>query len=214
MKLVLFLIFPLFYSSSGQNTTSTRVDCAPDNSNVNQALCESRGCIYEDGQGNYPEGTPVCFYTDDYGYRVNGQILDTETGFQIELTKSGPSAFVPDEFFSIVVDVVFQTESRLRVKIAPNVDRYEVPITIPDPSTKPSSTLYDIEFSEEPVFSFRVVRKSTGTIIYDSSLGGLTFADQFIQIGAKVPNVNVYGFGEHEHQSLKHDMNWITWGKA
>ena len=40
-------------------------------------------------------------------------------------------------------------------------------------------------------------------------------SDQFLQIGAKLPsdpNVKVYGFGEHEHDSLVLDMNWQTLG--
>jgi hypothetical protein len=46
------------------------------------------------------------------------------------------------------------------------------------------------------VFSFRVVRQSTGTVLFDSSLGGLTLADQFLQVATRLPSTHVYGFAE------------------
>lgn len=67
--------------------------------------------------------------------------------------------------------------------------------------------LYNVEFSNDPVFSFRVIRKATGTVIFDTSLGGLTFADQFIQIGIKIPSINAYGIGENEQHTYRHSFN-------
>ena len=45
----------------------------------------------------------------------------------------------------------------------------------------------------------------------DTTLGGLILSDQFLQIATKLDSSYVYGFGEHEHDSLLHDMNWKTW---
>lgn len=36
-------------------------------------------------------------------------------------------------------------------------------------------------------------------------------ADQYLQFSTRLNSANVYGFGEHEHHSLRHDMNWRTW---
>ena len=47
---------------------------------------------------------------------------------------------------------------------------------------------------------------------FDTTIGGLQFADQFLQFAAKLPTTNVYGFGETEHHSLKHAMNWEYYG--
>ena len=55
-----------------------------------------------------------------------GGIVYTETGFTVELIKSGPPSFAPNEFGVIQMDVEYQTESRLRIKIHPNLPRYEV----------------------------------------------------------------------------------------
>ena len=93
------------------------------------------------------------------------------------------------------------------------INQSQVPITIPADPMPPINPLYDVQTSNSPVFSFRVIRRATGTVLFDSSLGGLTLADQFNQIGFRLPNENLYGFGEHEHPSLKHNMSWITWGK-
>lgn len=46
---------------------------------------------------------------------------------------------------------------------------------------------------------------------WDTGVGGLVFADQFLQIATRLPSVNVYGFGENVHHSLRHDMNYKTW---
>lgn len=38
------------------------------------------------------------------------------------------------------------------------------------------------------------------------------FEDQFLSISGKLATDKVYGFGETEHHTLRHDMNWKTWG--
>jgi hypothetical protein len=46
---------------------------------------------------------------------------------------------------------------------------------------------------------------------FDTSIGGLILSDQFLQIVTKLDSSNLYGFGEHEHHTLRHDMNWKKW---
>ena len=46
---------------------------------------------------------------------------------------------------------------------------------------------------------------------FDSSIGPLLFADQFLQLSIRLPSANVYGLGEHVHRQYRHDMNWKTW---
>uniref|UniRef100_A0A158PNX2 NtCtMGAM_N domain-containing protein n=1 Tax=Anisakis simplex TaxID=6269 RepID=A0A158PNX2_ANISI len=70
-----------------------------------------------------------------------------------------------------------------------------------------------VEVSKSKFFYFVVKRKSTGTVIWDTSIGGMMFADKFIQIATKLPSTKLYGFGENIHQTLKHDFtNYTTWG--
>uniref|UniRef100_A0A8C7A103 alpha-glucosidase n=1 Tax=Nothoprocta perdicaria TaxID=30464 RepID=A0A8C7A103_NOTPE len=47
---------------------------------------------------------------------------------------------------------------------------------------------------------------------WDASLNDLIFSNQYLQITTTVPSTSVYGFGEHEHPSFKHSMNFATYG--
>lgn len=46
---------------------------------------------------------------------------------------------------------------------------------------------------------------------FDTSIGPLQYADQFLQLSIKLPSSNIYGVGEHVHKQYKHDVNWKTW---
>uniref|UniRef100_A0A8C3QIF6 alpha-glucosidase n=1 Tax=Cyanoderma ruficeps TaxID=181631 RepID=A0A8C3QIF6_9PASS len=47
---------------------------------------------------------------------------------------------------------------------------------------------------------------------WDSPLVDLFFSNQFLQITTTVPSTSVYGFGEHEHPTFKHNMDFVTYG--
>lgn len=46
---------------------------------------------------------------------------------------------------------------------------------------------------------------------FDSTVGPLIYADQYLQITTRVPSENVYGIGEQIHRQYRHDFNWKTW---
>lgn len=46
---------------------------------------------------------------------------------------------------------------------------------------------------------------------FDSSMGGLTLAEQFVMISTKLPTKNLYGMGENNHDSFRHNMSYKTW---
>lgn len=46
---------------------------------------------------------------------------------------------------------------------------------------------------------------------FDTTIGPLIYADQYLQLSIKLPSSNIYGLGEHVHRQYKHDMNWRTW---
>ncbi|CAJ0565183.1 unnamed protein product, partial [Mesorhabditis spiculigera] len=61
-------------------------------------------------------------------------------------------------------------------------------------------------------FAFTVTRQSTGRALWDTSIGGLLFADKYIQIATLLPSDRIFGFGEHVHKKMKHDMTrYTTW---
>ena len=66
---------------------------------------------------------------------------------------------------------------------------------------------YDFEVVNNPVFNFKILRRSTGRVVFDSSLGGLTFSDQFLQIATILPSTNVYGLGEQVYRVKKPNEN-------
>ena len=91
-----------------------------------------------------------------------------------------------------------------------------MPISIPAQDPPPATTDYVVLTEEQPVFAFKVrisristlytehrdniyniypkvMRRSTNQILFDSSLGGLVVADQFLQISGLLPSSNVYG---------------------
>uniref|UniRef100_H0YZ95 alpha-glucosidase n=1 Tax=Taeniopygia guttata TaxID=59729 RepID=H0YZ95_TAEGU len=47
---------------------------------------------------------------------------------------------------------------------------------------------------------------------WDSPLVDLFFSNQFLEITTTVPSTSVYGFGEHEHPTFKHNMDFVTYG--
>lgn len=58
-------------------------------------------------------------------------------------------------------------------------------------------------------FSFSLL--VLNTFRFDTTFAPLVFADQYLQLSAKLPSHNIYGLGEHVHQHYRHDMNWRTW---
>ena len=60
-------------------------------------------------------------------------------------------------FSRVTVEVEEQTQSRLRVRIHPTGEqRWQVPINIQGSGTAAKNPLYDVQFTYEPVFSFKV----------------------------------------------------------
>lgn len=49
------------------------------------------------------------------------------------------------------------------------------------------------------------------TFRFDTTMAPLVFADQYLQLSAKLPSHNIYGLGEHVHTRYQHDTNWRTW---
>jgi alpha-glucosidase len=58
----------------------------------------------------------------------------------------------------------------------------------------------DFVWSNDPTFSFAIIRQSTGDILFDTSGAKLVFENQFIEFASSLPeNYNLYGLGETMH---------------
>uniref|UniRef100_A0A8C7XUH5 alpha-glucosidase n=1 Tax=Oryzias sinensis TaxID=183150 RepID=A0A8C7XUH5_9TELE len=191
-----------------------RVDCHPEE-NSNEAECKKRGCLWEVSAA---ENVPWCFYPEDYGYNVLNY-AETATGIRVDINRNTRyrSSGRPDspDIDNLRVEINYHTGDMLQFKIwDPSTERFEVPVPLTVPSTPESDEdkrLYKVSVTESP-FGIQVVRKSTGTTIWDSSMPGFIFSNMFIQISTKLSSKFVYGFGETEHTSFKHDLDYHTWG--
>ncbi|XP_070541629.1 maltase-glucoamylase-like [Ptychodera flava] len=188
-----------------------RFDCFPDGkyNEFSEQKCLDRGCLYEESP---TPSVPWCFFPPDYGsYKIVGEVQSMPWGHRIQLEKlDRPSMFGAD-ISRVTLDVEFQTQSRIRFKFYDSDNaRFEVPFPMPTTDTMATDTLYDITFNNDP-FWMKVIRKSSGVVLWDTSVGGFNFADQFLQISSLLPTSNIYGLGETVHFSFRHDMNWRTW---
>ncbi|XP_076803980.1 sucrase-isomaltase, intestinal-like [Clavelina lepadiformis] len=190
-----------------------RFDCHPETSAVSatENRCINRGCLWD--PVNVP-GVPWCYYPENYGaYKKDTAPSSTALGEELYLERLKKPVFFADEVQRLKVEVESQSEYQLRIKISdPNAKRYEVPLAIGGVNgERPAEPLYEVIYQDEP-FAFKVVRRSTREVIMDTSVGALIFEDQFLQISSKIPTTHMYGFGEAEHASYKHDFSWWTEG--
>ncbi|XP_036392320.1 maltase-glucoamylase, intestinal [Megalops cyprinoides] len=191
-----------------------RFNCYPEEGS-NEEKCRARGCIWEPTN---LQGVPWCFYPEDYGYTVD-TVNETSTGMLFDIQRSMKYQAVqrpgsPD-IDHLRVEIKYLNEYMLQFKIYdPANQRFEVPVPLNVPSAPeadPNKRMYEVKVEKAP-FGIKVLRKSTGTVIWDSALPGFTFSNLFIQISTRLPSNYIYGFGETEHPTYRHDLNWHTWG--
>nr|XP_030693774.1 lysosomal alpha-glucosidase isoform X3 [Globicephala melas] len=174
-----------------------RFDCAPDKA-ITQEQCEARGCCYMPAR--WPPGTqmgqPWCFFPPNYpSYRLEN-LTTTKTGYTATLIRATPT-FFPKDIMTLRLDVLVETESRLHFTIKdPTNQRYEVPLETPRVRSQAPSTLYSVEFSEEP-FGVIVRRKLDGRVLLNTTVAPLFFADQFLQLSTSLPSQHITGLAEH-----------------
>ncbi|KAF3698143.1 Maltase-glucoamylase, intestinal Maltase [Channa argus] len=190
-----------------------RFDCYPEE-NASEAKCRGRGCIWEPSN---IDGVPKCFYPKDYGYTVT-VAQETDSGMRVNITQNPKyrSSGRPEsrDIDTLRVEIRYHSGDMLQFKIwDPATDRYEVPVPLSlpvTPETDENKRLYKVFITNKP-FGIQVVRKSTGTKIWDSSVPGFTFSDMFLQVSTRLASEFIYGFGETEHPTYKHDLNYHTW---
>jgi alpha-glucosidase len=109
--------------------------------------------------------------------------------------------------------VTYQNADRLSIYIRPvNMDSRNmswyilnetlVPRPGVDGDAETSTQGSDLQFSwsNDPSFSFTVIRKSTGDVLFNTNGSVLVFEDQFVEFVTSMPqNYNVYGLGERIH---------------
>ena len=194
-----------------------RINCYPEEEGVDakwtvtQKVCEQRGCRYE--PDNALPGAPPCFmHPDEIGYEVTSVVGGTDAVFKAFLKPLSYISVFDTAIMNVSITVTAINDKHLQIKIEDAANkRFEVPFPrnsyLKDQTMIPSMNRdYNVHVNHKP-FSLIVTRKSTGTVIFDTTMGGFVFSDTFLQLTTKVPSMNVYGLGEHEHPSLRHNMD-------
>eukprot|EP00075_Anas_platyrhynchos_P031081 XP_027320334.1 sucrase-isomaltase, intestinal [Anas platyrhynchos] len=186
-----------------------RIDCIPDQL-ATKSICTLRGCCWNPQNDT---SVPWCFFPSNHGYKVDGSLRSTETGFEATLTRLPSPSLFGNDINTVLLTGEYQTSNRFRFKITdPNTKRFEVPHEHVGPFNGPaaSNLNYKVEVKNNP-FGIVVTRVSNGKVLFDTSIGPLQYADQFLQLSIKLPSRNIYGVGEHVHKQYRHDVNWKTW---
>ncbi|NWV66095.1 MGA protein, partial [Malurus elegans] len=191
-----------------------RFDCYP-NLDPTKEKCEALGCTWEEIPNSR---APSCYYSSSNPYSI-ANVNYSSDGIVATLGLDSSRVRATDNHTAPIstlrLEVIYHLNNMLQFKISDYQNpRYEVPVPLNLPSSPASSSqerLYEVALQIKP-FGIQIRRKSTGTVIWDSSLPTFTFSDMFIQISTRLASQYIYGLGEAEHPTFRHDMNWHTWG--
>ncbi|KAK6018305.1 hypothetical protein OSTOST_16119 [Ostertagia ostertagi] len=225
------LLLGLSFASAADVTRL--VDCYPE-PGASEPSCQARGCIWQQAPPDAPEGTPWCFYPTASGFLMMTKVSPTNylltsatsnpyggniSPLNVSTQTNGATLFVTigndDSFAELECRRMHQGADQ------PETHSYFSLSTERDMCLLWTSQIYLTTSTESlifkttvipdsDIFAFQVVRQSTNTILWDTSIGGMQFADKFIQIATLLPSRNIFGFGEHIHQRLRHDLSRYT----
>ncbi|NWU11764.1 MGA protein, partial [Cephalopterus ornatus] len=191
-----------------------RFDCYP-SPDPTREKCEQLGCAWEETPN--PD-VPPCYYNshnpyylENLHFSLSGVVADlTLDSARIRASEASTTPIT-----TLRLEVIYHLDNMLQFKIYDHANsRYEVPIPLNLPSSPTNSSqsrLYEVALQIQP-FGIEIRRKSTGTVIWNSALPTFTFSDMFIQISTRLASEYIYGFGESEQPTFRHDVNWHTWG--
>lgn len=147
------------------------------------------------------------------GYRAF-TVQTTSNALTAGLTLAGkPCNVYGTDIKALTLVVEYQAEDRLHIEIHPsdigreNYTWFVLPEElIPKPQidkgydSNASPSDLDFTWSNDPTFSFKVVRKSTADVLFNTEGSHLVYEDQFIEFVSSLPeNYNLYGLGEVIH---------------
>ncbi|XP_050163983.1 sucrase-isomaltase, intestinal [Myiozetetes cayanensis] len=200
---------PDFYPQCLNIQTEERIDCIPDQL-ATKRTCSLRGCCWSPQADT---NVPWCFFSPKHGYKVQGSKKSTKAGFEATLKRLPSPTLFGNDINTVLLTGEYQTPNRFHFKITdPKTQRFEVPHEHVKPFTgsAASNLKYEVTLKQNP-FGLVVTRASNGKVLFDTTIGPLVYADQFLQLSIKLPSSNIYGVGEHVHKQYRHDVNWKTW---
>uniref|UniRef100_A0A8C0U487 alpha-glucosidase n=1 Tax=Cyanistes caeruleus TaxID=156563 RepID=A0A8C0U487_CYACU len=204
-----FISLTDFYPQCQRIPIAERIDCIPDQL-ATKSTCSLRGCCWSPQSDT---SVPWCFFSPNHGYQVQGSQRATPAGFEATLKRLPSPSLFGNDIQTVLLTGEYQTKNRFRFKITdPKTQRFEVPHEHVQPfkGSMASDLSYKVELKQKP-FGLVVTRASNGKVLFDTTIGPLQYADQFLQLSIKLPSANIYGVGEHVHKQYRHDVNWKTW---
>lgn len=155
------------------------------------------------------------------GYKASN-VHNTSRGFTASLQLAGePCNVYGNDVDALTLSVEYQAVDRLNIQIFPthvdssNASWYLLPeelVPRPEASDSPiDESDLDFSWSNDPSFSFKVTRKATGDVLFNSEGSVLVYEDQFIEFATSLPkDYNLYGLGEHIQQLRLLDNMTLT----
>ncbi|XP_043215763.1 sucrase-isomaltase, intestinal-like [Amphibalanus amphitrite] len=149
-----------------------------------------------------------CLLAEDIGYQLDGPPLVIHTGYEAYLERRRPEATVfGGDVDRLHVLAVEYDDHRLGVSFRDaNADRYEVPVPldVPPLPTDPNYPVYDMSLSTDGEFELSVQHSGAEVL---RMLPQFVYSDQFIEATFVLAGSDVYGFGENNHDSFRHDLD-------
>ncbi|CAG0890498.1 unnamed protein product [Darwinula stevensoni] len=131
---------------------------------------------------------------------------DTENGFRYRLTRANDFTAYGSDIQNLIFQVTYYDDRHLRFTIRDaDRDRYEVPVPLNHDIQTRFDLTYAVDMGDDSIgspFHFSIRRQDTGTVVFDTSPGGLIYEDQFLQIVTELPSEDLYGFGENGDKNV------------
>lgn len=184
-----------------------RIDCNLDHAGLNYTKCLQRGCKYVVTDGHLP----VCFFPEGYGYEQLGDVTEQGDGeFSVRLRRKSTPPLFGGEFNDVFFSVSYETDTGLRLQVAPADVKLERRPLAQRKSTSEKTRKYTVSYSERgETFGVVVTRRDNGKVLFDTRLPGTTLGEQFLQMSTRIASENVFGLGgAGSKTTLKNDLNW------
>ncbi|KZS13425.1 Lysosomal alpha-glucosidase [Daphnia magna] len=135
--------------------------------------------------------------------QIDGELMNLpdEAGFKIDIRRRRNEddsiifSLYGGDIDQVTFEVNYYSDSTLSFAFYPkNEDRFGLrpPVTVTPPTTGATEDIqYEVQLSSNEKgqpFNFQIIRKNSGAVIFDTSMGGLTIAEQFL-----MRDVNAYG---------------------
>lgn len=139
------------------------------------------------------------------GYRLtSANVRDGNNGVDGTLEIIGNCTAYGPDYPTLTLSVTYETENRLRVQITDQENKaHVVPNDVaswPEPganSVSNDSSALSFEWEEEP-FGFRIIRKSDGDVLFDTTNQTMIFEEQFVRFSSRLSEgSNIQGLGQH-----------------